>query len=61
MWSPRNRVGYSRRISAKVSSLPVDERNSVPEDASFSDFDEHVLSMKVWILYEKLLLYVCFF
>lgn len=50
MWSPRNRVGYSRRISTKVSSPPLDERNSTSDDESFTTFDEHVLSMKVCIL-----------
>ncbi|KAH9783961.1 GTP diphosphokinase [Citrus sinensis] len=45
MWSPRNRVGYSRRITTIVSSPPLDERTA-SDDESFTTFDEHVLSMK---------------
>lgn len=53
MWSPRNRVGYSRRITTIVSSPPLDERTA-SDDESFTTFDEHVLSMKVCILFRKI-------
>lgn len=53
MWSPRNQVSSPRRISAKSSSLPWDERTSSPDDESFAAFDEQVPSMKVHVLYEQ--------
>ncbi|XP_031285960.1 uncharacterized protein LOC116144645 isoform X2 [Pistacia vera] len=46
MWSASNRVGCPRRISAKSSSLSLDDTISSPDDESLTAFDEDIPSMK---------------
>lgn len=51
MWSASNRVGCPRRISAKSSSLSLDDTISSPGDESLTAFEEVIPSMKVWLLF----------
>lgn len=47
MWSTSSRAGNPRRISARASSLPLDEKNIDSDDKGSMAIDEDITSMKV--------------
>lgn len=47
MWSTSSRAGNPRRISARASLLPLDEKNIASEDKGSMAIDEDITSMKV--------------
>ncbi|XP_023872551.1 uncharacterized protein LOC111985125 isoform X2 [Quercus suber] len=46
MWSTSSRAGNPRRISARASLLPLDEKNIASEDKGSMAIDEDITSMK---------------
>jgi len=47
LWSTSSRAGNPRRISARASLLPLDEKNIASEDKGSMAIDEDITSMKV--------------
>lgn len=47
MWSPISRAGNLRRISARASMLPLDEKSLTSDYEGAMAIDEDITSMKV--------------
>jgi hypothetical protein len=47
MWSPSSRAGNPRRISARASLLPLDEKSLASEVEGPMAIDEDITSLKV--------------